>query len=112
MGVPTITMPHVQIPSRIATTIAHELSLDGLVADSWDAYIERAVALDTQRAELDRIRRLMREMMRVSSFGDHGRYVRAVETRYRELWHRWLAGTAPGQFPSNPRHGLHAVMPT
>ena len=92
MGVPTITMPRVQIPSRIATTVARELSLEYFVADSWDAYIDRALALNDQYEQLAKVRRLMREMMRVSAFGDHGRYVRAVETRYRELWQRYLDG--------------------
>ena len=106
MGVPTLTMPHVQIPSRIATTVARELSLSALVVDSWDAYIEQAVSFDSQRAELAKVRALLREMMRVSSFGDHGRYCRAVEQRYRELWQRWCRGDVPKKAAP-----LHLVEP-
>lgn len=95
MGVPTLTLPHLQIPSRIATTIARELGLDYLVASSWPDYVARAVALDGQRDELRRTRRLMREMMAVSAFGDHGIYARSVEARYRECWRRWCSGDGP-----------------
>lgn len=97
MGVPTLTLPHIQIPSRIATTINRELGLDYLVAESWDDYVARAVALDGQRAELARVRRLMRDMMSVSAFGDHVGFTRAYEARIRELWRRWCAGE-----PSKP----------
>lgn len=95
MGVPTLTLPHVQIPSRIATTVAREMGLGYLVASSWDDYVARAVALDAQRAELARVRRLLREMMKVSAFGNHGLYSQGVHARYRELWRRWCSGEAP-----------------
>ena len=92
MGVPILTLPHHQIPSRIATSVNRELGLDYLVADSWDDYVDRAVALNDQREELTKTRRLMRDVMRVSSFGNHGDYARAVEMQYRALWQRWCSG--------------------
>lgn len=102
MGVPTLTMPHLQIPSRIATTVAAELGLPYMVADSWPDYVARAVALDGQRDQLRTVRGLLRDLMGVSSFGDHGIYARNVEARYREGWRRWCAGDAP-------QPGLRAV---
>jgi predicted O-linked N-acetylglucosamine transferase (SPINDLY family) len=95
MGVPTLTLPDKQIPSRIATTVARELGLGYLVADSWADYINRAVALDEQRDELRRVRRLMRDMFTVSAFGDHYTFARAVEAQYRTMWQRWCSGDAP-----------------
>lgn len=97
MGVPTLTLPHTQIPSRIATTVAREFGLDYLVAASWPDYVARAVALNEQRGELRQVRRLLREMMSVSVFGDHGLYARSVEARYRECWRRWVAGDTPSR---------------
>lgn len=94
-GVPTLTLPQTQIVSRIATTINRELGLNYLVAEDWPDYIARAVALDGQRDELRRVRRLMLDMMCVSAFGDHTRYAKSVETQYRALWKRWCAGDAP-----------------
>lgn len=95
MGVPVLTLPHHQVPSRIATTINRELGLGFLVASDWDDYVNRAVALDGQREELSKVRGLMRDVMRVSSFGDHGTYTKHVEDRYRELWMRWCSGDTP-----------------
>ena len=95
MGVPTLTLPHLQIPSRIATTINRELGLDYLIAADWPDYVARAVALNDQRDELRRVRRLMREMMTVSAFGNHVAYTRAVEATYRALWQRWCRGEGP-----------------
>lgn len=97
MGVPTLTLPDKQIPSRIATTVARELGLNYLVADSWPDYIARAVALDGQRGELRRVRRLMRDMFTVSSFGDHYTFARSVEAQYRALWQRWCRDEGPKQ---------------
>lgn len=97
MGVPVLTLPATQIVSRIATTVNREMGLSWLIADSWDDYVTRAVALDTQREELARVRMLLREVMRVSSFGDHGRYVVAYEARVRELWRRWCRGEQPSR---------------
>lgn len=94
-GVPVLTMPHIQIPSRIATTINRELGLGYLIADSWDDYVARAVALDAQRDRLSKVRGLLRDMMRISAFGDHGRYSRNYESRIRECWRRWCAGDEP-----------------
>jgi protein O-GlcNAc transferase len=97
MGLPVLTMPHTQIVSRIATTVNRELGLSYLIADSWDDYVERAVALNDQLPELARVRRLLREMMKVSAFGDHGSYARAVESQYRDVWRRWCSGEALSQ---------------
>lgn len=97
MGVPVLTLPHQQIVSRIATTINRELGLDYMVAENWDDFTARAVALNGQRDELAKTRRMLRDMMRVSVFGDHGFYARSVELRYRELWQRWCYGDGPKQ---------------
>ena len=95
MGVPSLTLPDKQIVSRIAATVNRELGLGYLIADSWPDYIGRAVALDGQRDELRRVRRLMRDLMTVSSFGDHVGYARACETQYRHMWERWCRGESP-----------------
>jgi len=92
MGVPILTLPHHQIPSRIATSVNRELGLDYLVATDWADYVDRAVALNEQREELTKVRRLMRDVMRVSAFGNHGDFARAVEMQYRALWQRWCSG--------------------
>jgi predicted O-linked N-acetylglucosamine transferase (SPINDLY family) len=68
------------------------LGLDYLVATDWDDFVSKAVALNEQRDELGKVRRMLRDMMRVSAFGDHGAYTRAVESKYRKLWQQWATG--------------------
>lgn len=101
-GVPTLTMPYIQIPSRIATTVNRELGLNYLVAGSWREYIERAVALDGHRAELKKVRRLMHDMMTVSAFGDHIGYARAYEEQIRACWRRWCLNDGPKKLRAVP----------
>lgn len=95
MGVPVLTLPHIQIVSRIATSVNRELGLNYLVAESWPDYVARAVALGDQLAELAKVRRLLRDMVTVSAFGDHITYAKNVEAKYRELWQRWVRGETP-----------------
>jgi predicted O-linked N-acetylglucosamine transferase (SPINDLY family) len=95
MGVPILTLPHQQIVSRIATTINRELGLEYLIASDWDDYVARAVALNDHREDLMKTRRLMRDVMRVSNFADHGSYTRQYELTLRALWQRWCRGEGP-----------------
>jgi predicted O-linked N-acetylglucosamine transferase (SPINDLY family) len=108
MGVPTLTLPHIQIPSRIATTINRELGLNFLVAESWPDYVARAVALNDQRDELRKVRALAHDMVTVSAFGDHLGYARGVEEKFRWMWQRWCEGWVK-QARDNTSSGLRVV---
>lgn len=89
MGVPSVTLPYRQIASRLTTSFQKELGLPWLSAASPDEYVERAVALDTQRGELARVRRLLRDMMCASYLCHTRLYVDATEAEYRKMWVRW-----------------------
>lgn len=91
MGVPHVTLPHRQIASRLTTSFQKELGLPWLSASSGDEYVERAVQLNTQRAELAEVRGLLRDMMCSSSLCDSLSYTRAVEDVYRACWRQWCA---------------------
>lgn len=91
MGVPSVTLPYRQIASRLTTSFQKELGLPWLSASSPDEYVERAVALDGQRAELARVRRWLRDTMCVSALCNSKLYLSAVEDAYRAMWRRWCA---------------------
>ncbi len=91
MGVPSVTLPHRQIASRLTTSFQKELGLPWLSASSADEYVERAVQLNTQRAELAKVRGLLRDMMCSSALCDSIYYARMVEDVYRQLWRHWCA---------------------
>jgi predicted O-linked N-acetylglucosamine transferase (SPINDLY family) len=86
MGVPTVTLPHRQIASRLTTSFQKELGLPWLSASSADEYVERAVALNSQRAELAWTRKNLRDLMCSSALCDTLYYVRSVEAEYRKMW--------------------------
>lgn len=91
MGVPAITLPYRQIASRLTTSFQKELGLSWFSASSADEYVERAVQINGQRAELARVRRWLRDTMVVSSICNTKQYVTATEDALREIWRRWCA---------------------
>lgn len=99
MGVPTVTAPWHQIPSRTTASINRELGLDCLTARNPTEYVERAVAADEQRETLADIRSWMRDLMTASAFGSHRLYTAHVERHYRAFWRRWVASGEPSALP-------------
>ena len=91
MGVPSVTFPYRQIASRLTGSFNNELGLPFLNATSPDEYVERAVALNTQRHELSHVRGLMRDVLKASILCDHESYARHVEDAYRTMWRKWCA---------------------
>lgn len=101
MGVPSVTMPYRQIASRLTTSFQNELGLPWLSASSADEYVDRAVALNSQRQELARVRSLLRDLMCVSVLCNTPVYVNVVQDTYRHMWRRWCAEqTAGHRLPS------------
>lgn len=117
MGVPHVTLPYRQIASRLTTSFQKELGLPWLSVSSADEYVERAVALNSQRDELAKVRGLLRDMMCSSFLCDTMSYVRVVEDQYRLMWHRYCAeqSVAAGRPPLSPatiaahRNGVAAL---
>jgi protein O-GlcNAc transferase len=95
MGVPTITAPWHQIPSRVTTSVNRELGLDDFIARTPTEYVELAVAANAQRAELAAIRGWLRDLMTASTFGSHALYTRQVERAYRQMFQQWATTGAP-----------------
>lgn len=100
MGVPTLTLPHHQIPSRVSASVARELGFHWAVADSSDDYVLRARTINDQRTELAAIREITRDLLLASAFCDAPRYARSVELAYREIWRRWALGPGYAAAPS------------
>lgn len=94
MGVPTLTSPWHQIPSRVTSSVNRELGLDDFIVGGPSAYVERARAIDEQRPALAEIRRWLRPLLQASAFCSHERYARTVEGHYREFWRAWCARAA------------------
>jgi predicted O-linked N-acetylglucosamine transferase (SPINDLY family) len=91
MGVPPVTLIGRRPVSRLSASFMTALGLPEFIAHTPEEYvaIAKRVVADPQR--LATLRCTMRERMRRSPLMGE-QYVRAVEARYREFWHRWIDG--------------------
>lgn len=92
MGVPVVALMG-QVPSsRIASAIVANVGLPGLVAESIEAYVAKAVELARAPDRLADLRGRLRQAIAAAPIGDTIAYTRAVEQAYRQFWRRWCAG--------------------
>ena len=89
MGVPVVTLAGGGFPGRAGSSILAPAGLEDLIAPNETRYVEAAAALAADTARLERLRRSMRERLRASPLMDARRYVRALESHYREAWRGW-----------------------
>ncbi|MFL2540880.1 MAG: tetratricopeptide repeat protein [Candidatus Latescibacterota bacterium] len=91
MGVPVITLAGNTIPGRLTASTLNAIGLPELVANSQDQYVEIASQLGRDSALIVTLRHSMRDRVEHSPVGNSKKYVRAVETLYREFWKQWCA---------------------
>ncbi len=95
MGVPVVTLRGQTISARNAASILTAAGLDAVIAETPDGYRDIAIATARDIERLGEIRAGLRERAQRSPLGDIEAYVRAVETAYGDMWHRWCAGARP-----------------
>lgn len=91
MGVPVISLAGDKHVSRVGASLMGAVGLCDLVADSPEAYVAIAVGLATDTGRLNRLRTLLRDMMRQSALLDTPGYVKKLETAYRWMWQAWCS---------------------
>lgn len=91
MGVPVVTLRGAVAVQRAGACIAQNLGLPELVADSEDAYLEKAAALARDLPRLSELRGQLRSRLEASPLGDAPRFARNLEAAYREAWRRYCA---------------------
>lgn len=89
MGVPVITLAGDGLASRMGVMLAATVGHPEWIATSSEEYVERAVALATDRAELGRLRAGLRNELARSALMDATGVTRKLEDAYREAWRRW-----------------------
>jgi len=95
MGLPVLTTPGRCFASRVCASLVRAAGLPELVMPSHAAYVERAVALGRDRAQLSAYRdRLLRGRSEALLF-DTPMLVRALEALFREMWRAFVAGRLP-----------------
>jgi len=98
-GLPVLTFVGGSFVSRMAAGVLSSIGLDELVAADLSDYEDRAVALGSDRARLAALRaRLQSPELRSSAPFDCAQFARYLETAYRAMHERAVAGLAPVPF--------------
>ena len=82
MGVPVVSLYGERHGTRFGLSLLANVGLEELAADSYEAYIERAIDLAGDWELLKILRKNLRGMMRRSPLMDSASYVRAVEEAF------------------------------
>jgi protein O-GlcNAc transferase len=89
MGVPTVSLAGRVSAARAGASLLPQVGLAEMVAGDVDAYIETAATLAADLPRLRNIRAALREKMRASPLTDGARFVRNLESLYRQAWISW-----------------------
>jgi len=90
MGVPTISLSGTTYTARAGLAIMKQLGLDtAFLAQSPQAYIDRACSWATGLDELACMRSRLRELLLSSSICDPGSYARSLEDAFQYMWRQW-----------------------
>ncbi len=85
MGVPVVTLAGEVHVGRVGVSLLHAVGLEGLIGRDQDAYVQRAVSLAHDRAELATLRATLRQRMADSPLCDAPAFARKVEVAYRSM---------------------------
>lgn len=95
MGVPVVAAKGSTPASRSAASILEAVGLDEWVAPSIDDYVRVAVERAHDFDRIKALRRTLRSMLQTSPLMDEKRFVRDLETAYREMWHEYCDKAGP-----------------
>ena len=93
-GVPVLAHSGDNYYARAAACTVAPLGIPELVVETWDDYVERAVALTEDVQALDRLRARVRPAFEASSYRDEAGFTRKLEDAFRQMYARWLKTAA------------------
>ena len=96
-GVPVVTLQGSHFASRVSSSILSALKVPELITYSTEEYEALAVQLAINTFKLKEIRQKIALNRIVEPLFDTPRFVRNLETAYKEMWKIFLAGEAPQQ---------------
>lgn len=94
MGVPFVTLAGDRYMARMGLSLLEHAGLGEFVAQTPEAYVERAVRAAHDRAALGALRAGLRTRIAASPLLDAPGFVRSLETAYREMWRIWCGARA------------------
>jgi protein O-GlcNAc transferase len=90
MSVPVITLYSRRHGSRFGYSLLSNVGIGELASDNISDYIEKAVALASDRTLLLTLHENLRSMLERSSVMNGAAYTAAVEKVYEEIWQNWV----------------------
>jgi predicted O-linked N-acetylglucosamine transferase (SPINDLY family) len=93
-GVPVLTQVGDDFYGRIGVPAILPCGLPELVAEDWDDYVARALALTANVEALNALRTKTRAGFDASPYRDEAGFTRNLEGVFRQMFARWLAGSA------------------
>lgn len=97
-GLPVVTMPGREFPSRVAASLLHAARFGEGVVESPDAYRDRAIDWGRHPDRLQALRGQKLSDPGTLPLFDTRRRVRQLETAYREMWRRYGLGLPAAGF--------------
>ncbi|HJV25394.1 MAG TPA: tetratricopeptide repeat protein [Aromatoleum sp.] len=85
MGVPVLTLAGDRRAARMGAAVLHAVGLDDFVTRTPSDFVERAVALDKDRAYLGTIRADLRRRLTASALADGAGLAREMEAAFRQM---------------------------
>lgn len=86
MGVPTVTLRGDRHASRVGASLLAQVGLENWVADTPEAYVQKALAFAADTASLARLRQVLRKYLQQSPLTDFRTFARKLENAYRRFW--------------------------
>jgi protein O-GlcNAc transferase len=96
-GVPVITLQGDHFASRVSSSVLSAIGLTELISHSLEEYETLAVQLALNPADLRAIRQNLAKNRLSAPLFDTPRFVRNLESAYKEMWEIFLKGEAPRQ---------------
>jgi predicted O-linked N-acetylglucosamine transferase (SPINDLY family) len=94
MGVPVVTLRGDRHAGRVGASLLTQADLTDWIAGSIEDYLEIAVTLAGDPAELKDLRRLLRPRLVSSSLCNCRAFARKIEAAYRTMWQHWCERTS------------------
>lgn len=91
MGVPVITLVGSNFCSRMGASILSNLGLDGLIAETPEAYVDKAVQLAADAGRRAHLRTALRQTIQSARSCDPVYFTADLEAKYRMIWRDWCA---------------------
>jgi predicted O-linked N-acetylglucosamine transferase (SPINDLY family) len=95
MGVPALTFSGRSFSSRVCGSLLHSAGLPELVCTTADAFVNKAVELGQNRAQLLQYREKLRAEREFCTLFNMPLLVRSLENLYQQMWSDFENGTLP-----------------